>query len=549
MSSYRVLIIGGAGVFGSRLVDAILASTDWDVVVAGRNPRRVVTRPRVSAVALDTSHCTAADLAATGAHVVVDAAGPFQDAGYRMAATVIGAGLPYLDIADGRGFVAGFGPALDAQARAHGVVALSGASSTPALSNAALDALTDGWTGLDMVTIAISPGNRAPRGHSVVRAILSYAGQGVRVWQGGRWVMRPGWAMTHRHAMPGLGPRWLSLCETPDLDIVPVRFGVRHSMVFLAGLELTVLHLALAAASLLVRVGLLSSLVPFTGAARLAAGLLAPFGTDRGGMLVRAAGYDAEGRPVQTEWSLVAEGGDGPSIPVLPVLAGLRALQAGGLPIGARVCAGVLSLGAIEAEMRRYRITTTRSLTVLGSPVFARALGARFAHLPAAVQSLHRPGHCSVFEGQAAVGGPTTRWAGWLARLVGLPRAAPSVPVTVTIATTQHGETWTRQFGGQTFHSCLSFSGLADEVEERFGPFFFRLALRADAAGLAMQVVGWRMGRMPLPRALAIMAPATESMDATGRFCFDVVIDLPFRLGRLVRYTGSLQRRPQEFPS
>src|ERR1700686_2412057 len=99
------------------------------------------------------------------------AAGPFQGAGYRLARAAIAAGLHYVDLADARDFVAGFG-ALDAAARAAGVVALSGASSTPALSHAVLDRLTKGWRSIDTVDIAISPGNRsAPRGLSVIRAI------------------------------------------------------------------------------------------------------------------------------------------------------------------------------------------------------------------------------------------------------------------------------------------------------------------------------------------------------------------------------------------
>ena len=109
----------------------------------------------------------------------------------------------------------------------------------------------------------------------------------------------------------------MSLCETPDLDIVPGRFAVRRGMVFLAGLELPALHLGLGAAGMLVRLGVMRSLVPFAGVARGLAGLLQPFGTDRGGMLVEAEGRDARGQRVRAGWSLVAEGGDGPAIPTL----------------------------------------------------------------------------------------------------------------------------------------------------------------------------------------------------------------------------------------
>jgi len=185
---------------------------------------------------------TAAALAATGAGIVVDAAGPFQAGDYRLARAAIAAGLDYVDLADARGFVAGFGQ-LDDAARAAGVTLLTGASSTPALSNAVLERLTREWRRIDSVEIAISPGNRAPRGLAVVRSILSYAGRPVRVLLDGRWTTRPGWGLTVRRGMPGLGRRWQSLCETPDLDLVPRRFAVRRSVLFRAGLALSPLHL------------------------------------------------------------------------------------------------------------------------------------------------------------------------------------------------------------------------------------------------------------------------------------------------------------------
>ena len=141
-------------------------------------------------------------LRASGASAVVDAAGPFQGADYRVARAAITAGMHYLDLADGRGFVAGFA-ALDAEARAAGVVALTGASSTPALSCAVLDRLTAGWRQIDRIEIAISPGNRgSPRGLAVIRSILSYAGKPVRVFDGGVWAARPGWGMVTRRELP-----------------------------------------------------------------------------------------------------------------------------------------------------------------------------------------------------------------------------------------------------------------------------------------------------------------------------------------------------------
>jgi saccharopine dehydrogenase-like NADP-dependent oxidoreductase len=359
-----VLVIGGAGAFGSRLVAGLHKTTDLDLVVAGRDLDRAEAvaapfAPRVRARRLDARAVRAEELRASGAFVVVDAAGPFQGAEYQLARAAIAAGMHYVDLADARDFVAGFA-ALDDAARAAGVVALTGASSTPALSHAVLDRLVQGWRRIDTIEIAISPGNRnAPRGLSVIRAILSHAGQPVRVFAGGTWTEQRGWGRPVRRAMPGLGRRWLSLCETPDLDLVPARFAPREAAIFRAGLESPAMHLGLYAAGLLVRVGLLRSLVPFARPLRWVAERLKRFGSDRGGMIVEAAGTDAGGRPVRSIWSLVAEAGDGPAVPTLPALAVVRALANGRLTeAGARVCVGVLNLDAIEREFARYRIAT-----------------------------------------------------------------------------------------------------------------------------------------------------------------------------------------------
>ena len=360
-----VLVVGGAGAFGRRLVDGLIATTDLAVVVAGRDLARVAAvcagfGDRARPMRLDTATVTAGELRAAGAFLVADAAGPFQGAAYRLARAAIDAGLHYVDLADARDFVAGFA-VLDDVARQAGVVALTGASSTPALSHAVLDGVTRGWQRIDTVQIAISPGNRnSPRGLSVVRAILSYAGQPVRVFAGGEWTRQPGWGWPVRRDMPGLGRRWLSLCETPDLDLVPARFAPRQTAIFRAGLELSVMHLGLCLAGLLVRTRILPSLTPVARPLRWAAERLRGMGSDRGGMIVEVTGVDAAGQKTRALWSLVAEAGDGPAVPTLPALAVIRALADGRLARpGARPCVGVLDLATLEREFARFRITTS----------------------------------------------------------------------------------------------------------------------------------------------------------------------------------------------
>ena len=119
-----------------------------------------------------------------------------------------------------------------------------------------------------------------------------------------------------------------------------------------AGLELAVLHLGLWFLSGLVRLRLVRSLAPFAARLTAIAERLRRFGTDRGGLRV-----DVEGPAARRSWHLIAEGGDGPFVPVLPAAALVRKL-AGGHRVarGAMPCLGLVSLGEILAEARRAHL-------------------------------------------------------------------------------------------------------------------------------------------------------------------------------------------------
>ncbi|WP_203077104.1 DUF4166 domain-containing protein [Falsiroseomonas ponticola] len=171
------------------------------------------------------------------------------------------------------------------------------------------------------------------------------------------------------------------------------------------------------------------------------------------------------------------------------------------------------------------------------SALFAAVLGPdAYAALPAAVRRLHAGG---TFAGEAEVEGPQGVLARIAAWFVGFPAAAARVPVRVSIAADADGEAWMRDFAGKRFRSRMALG--AAGLEERFGPFAFRIAVPADAAGLRVVVRGWRLLGVPLPLALAPLGDAVEGEDAAGRFRFDVQVRLPLGLGRVVRYRGWLE--------
>ena len=549
--TFRVLVVGAAGAFGRRLVERLAATTECEIIIAGRSAakldaeiarlKRQFPNRTIKAAVLDKETVRPERLRALAANVVVDAAGPFQNAEPALARSAIAAAVHYVDLADARDFVARF-TELDADAKTAKVIAVTGASSTPALSNAVLDRLTAGWQRVDEVSIAISPGNRAQPGLSVVESILSYAGKPVRVWLAGAWVMRPGWGELVREDMPELGARWLSLCETPDLDIVPQRFPSVRTALFRAGVQLGVFHLGLWCLSLAVRLHALASLRPF---ARLFHDIFqgfAGFGSERGGMTVKAEGIDAQGRQVRTRWSLSADA-DGPHVPILPALALIRRWSSVGVTdSGAKVCAGLLDLAALESEFARLRIRT-RSETWLGgdAPILAQAMGAPFETMPSLVRHIHSPAPKVELEGRVEIDGAANELGQIVARLGGFGATARDLPASVTIERAGTEEIWTRRFGSQSFASRMSatpFGGLC----EAFGPIALALEAQTTQRGFTLAVKRWRLGPIPLPRFLMPTTRAQAGMDAQGRYNFDVWIGLPL-IGRLIHYRGWLSER------
>jgi len=544
----KLLIIGATGLFGGHLARQLIAADRWDVVLVARDARRLADFSRDAGgrtLVLDRADHGAVTraLAHEKPFAVIDTAGPFQQYGsdgYALARAAIRHGAHYLDIADAAEFVAGI-ESLDAEATAAGVTVLSGASSTPALAAAAADRLVDGLVSVDSVEGAIVPGNRTPRGRSVTEAILGQVGKPMRVWRDGRWQTAWGWSDARTIALggtPALKPRRAVLVDTPDRLLFPDRYKAR-TVAFRAGLELSFMQRALEAAHWILRLGLAASLLPLSGIAYRAAGWLAGFGSDRGGMQVRVVGSQADGTREERTWSMVIGDGQGPKVPVQPVVVLLDKLRAGGVAAGARPAVGEVTLGEMEAALALIGASTsTQNRPWTG--LFPNAVGNRFASLPQAVRDLHSGYGENTYEGTAECDGPDGLLAWCAARLVGLPPAGATTTVRVTIDASEHREVWTRRFGRHTMRSTLTPGAAPGEIRERFGALSFAIALHVEDGTLHYPVrAGRAFGGIPLPRWLLPVSITRESVDADGRFTFDVQLLLP-RGHRIAHYRGSL---------
>ena len=291
--------------------------------------------------------------------IVIHCAGPFQGQDYRVAKAALAAGAHYIDLADGRAFVARFAESLDAEARAADRIALSGASTLPALSSAVLDHFAPRFRSLEEVRIAIAPGQRAARGAATLEGVLTYAGRSFKWLSGGSWRDAWGWQELTRLRFAQMGTRWAAACDVPDLELVPLRYPGLRTMEFRAALELSVQHFFLWLAAGARRVGVPLPIERWAAPLDRVASLFDGFGGEHGGMLVSLVGTCAGGSRRRLDWHLTAPACDGPEIPCMAAILLARKLARGRISQrGAHACAGFLSLTEFEPEFARWRITT-----------------------------------------------------------------------------------------------------------------------------------------------------------------------------------------------
>ncbi len=537
----KILVVGGYGVFGERLL-RLLARDGHALWVAGRDERRAAALAKdigAQAVQLDRTGDLSA-LLSIKPDLLVDAAGPFHAYGeqpYRLVEACIEARINYLDLCDDADFCAGIAT-LDALAKSRGVYALSGASSVPAISSAAVVELAQGMLEIDAIDSVILPGNRAPRGRSVIASILAQCGADGRRWQAGRWVRMRGWSEPRRFVLDATESkaeqrRCAWLVKVPDLTLFPKYFRA-HSVSFRAGLELPVMNYFLAALSWL------RGYWPFAMPRwtvwlieRVASGLL-PLGSDVGGMQVQVTGrisHDAHMR--RRQWTLLATGGDGPYVPAIAV----RAIARGPSPAsGARPCIAEVTLAQVEATMGDLSISFRRDETIV-VPLIEKLADLAVVQLPHSVRASHRVSGAMRLKGTADI----ERGSSWLARLTAaacrFPPAGNDVQTEVTKYQRDDGEIWERNFAGRRFRSHLALRG--QRITERLGPLRFTLGLHVSDAALHFPVLNGTAFGLPIP-ALLLPRSVAREFDLAGRFQFDVALYLPITGALIVRYRGSL---------
>lgn len=536
--------------FGGRLAKALSDDERFRVIVAGRDEvaaKQFCEGTKCHALVLDRNEANLEEkIREQAPYIIIDAAGPFQNYGeqpYRLVSIALDCGAHYLDLSDDAQFTDEI-RRYDAAAKSAGLVVLSGVSSVPALSSTVVSELSQDIEDIHLIESVILPGNRAPRGLSVVEAILSQVGRPVPVWRDGGYVGLSGWGGVTSVSMKDSASgariqRWASVIGAPDLQLFPEHFRARN-VIFRAGLDLKLMHGGLWLLSWLVRFRLIKSLSPFARVLKAAADSVERFGSDVGGMAVSVSGIDKAGMGVRKRWELFVRDGDGPSIPTIAAQILCQKILSGEVDHGARPCLEEFTLREADAVLARLAVTTAK----FEAPIplaFRSILEGEFECLPSELRDLHTVIDVRNWSGRACIQrgeGALSRLAGWI---VGFPAAAEDIPVSVNMRKTARGEIWTRTFGTKRFRSNLSVgsrNGLPCLLE-RFGVMCFSIALVVKDGVLRYPVKSGRVFGVPLPKLFLPVSETREFVDEEGRACFDVKISLPF-VGHVVTYAGWL---------
>ena len=553
-----VLIIGGYGTFGRRIVELLQDEPRLTLQIAGRSLQRASAfrearggaRARLVAVAFDRGGDIEAQLSALRPDIVVDASGPFQTYGYQVIEACIARRMNYLDLADDPKFVAGVS-AFDDAASTAGLFVLSGVSSFPVLTAAAVRHLATGMARIDTIRGGIAPSPFAGVGSNVIRAIAGYAGQPValRHNQAERTAYPFTEQMRFTVAPPGALPlrsRIFSLVDVPDLRVLAELWPTVTTVWMGAAPVPEILHRALIVLAWLVRWRVLPTLSPCAPLMHFATNHLRR-GEHRGGMFVAIEATHASGEQHRRSWHLLAERESGPYIPSMAVAALILKLLDGQVPrMGARAATRDLELTDYQPLFAARQIVTGIRDESAGhnAPIYAQVLGQAWDRLPAEIRTIHNVRDKALASGRASVERGRGLLARLLAAMIGFPEPSPDTSVSVRFAVEHGEEHWMRRFGGKSFVS-RQFAGQAKEqflLCERFGPLTFAMALVVQNTRLAYILRRWSVLGVALPMWLGPNVFAYEAVES-GRFRFYVEIS-HWLTGLIVRYRGWLEPDP-----
>lgn len=365
----KILILGGTGHFGTRIIKGLMDIADIELLVGGRNKADIekhiseLINEKTPACSIKAFQINMNDdffvskLKELSPYILLHTAGPFQGQSYKVAEACIETNTHYIDLADGRDFVVRF-DRLNEKAKAKNLLLVSGASTLPGLSSAVVKHFSDKYFNtLQEIFISIAPAHQTPRGIGTIEAVLSYCGKPFEILFKGKTKTVFGWQnLSFRHYRQ-FGCRFGGVCDVPDLVILPQKYNGLKTAVFNADLASPFEQMVLWFMALLTRIHCVSNWSQFSSIFYKMSQALLKFGGQTGGMKIKLNGLNKENKFVEVEWDLVAFDNHGPNIPCIPLIILTKdLLNEKVTKFGAMPCVEMFDLNRFDEEVNDLEI-------------------------------------------------------------------------------------------------------------------------------------------------------------------------------------------------
>jgi saccharopine dehydrogenase-like NADP-dependent oxidoreductase len=236
----RVLIIGGCGRIGSSIAEDVLAHTQAEVTITGRNPQLGMAAlerlgSNVRFQVLDLGQPAQLAEAVAKADLVIHSAGPFHYREAQVLKTCIDHRVDYIDVSDERRFTRK-ALALRAAAETAGITAIINTGVFPGISNSMVRKGVESMEQADSIQLSYVVAGSGGAGVTVMRTTFIGLQRPFEAWIDGRWQSIKPYTDREQLAFPepyGKAnvywydmPEAITLQETFPVQEVVTKFGV-----------------------------------------------------------------------------------------------------------------------------------------------------------------------------------------------------------------------------------------------------------------------------------------------------------------------------------
>ena len=228
----QVLIVGGSGRIGSSVAADLLANTQAQVIIAGRNllvGSRVCDRlgDRAQFLSLDLADRVGLNNAITMSALVVNCAGPFHYRDTAVLDTCIANGINYVDVSDHPSFTRK-AMACALAAEQAGVTAIVNTGIFPGISNSMVRRDVEQLDEADTVHLSYIVGGSGGAGITVMRTTFLGLQQAFQAWVGGKWKTIQPYSQREIIEFPApYGCRGVYWFDMPETFTLPNTFSVK----------------------------------------------------------------------------------------------------------------------------------------------------------------------------------------------------------------------------------------------------------------------------------------------------------------------------------